>query len=319
MKFLTFTQERVSIFFLLLIFGGYGICLQGIPSNSTSNVLPSFATPQSSGKLAQNPNVLDQIPLVSASDQGHQGILNSSNYHIFWFLQITDTQMAWYKWGKTERRDITDGRNVKIRTFFNTTQKILSPLFIVNTGDLVDSSYESYFRRTVGQREDEWAYYNESISGTGVNSSYYFDMVGNHDIYRSPGYNYFLNYSFSGSAFHTDQYMISLNLSWGNYQFYTLSTPEDYGLEFPLSLYGSLDQNELNWFESKLVSNAPSRMFRSRLVIIRLQKLDRGVPIRGKISKIYYLIMVWILIYMVMDTSMKKSIMIRSPLLKRRN
>ena len=160
--------------------------------------------------------------------------------------------MIWTQWGKKERRPITDSRVIKMRTFLNTTQKIIAPLFIVNTGDLVDSAYESDFYRTQGQKIEEWIYYNETMQEFGMNSSYYFDMVGNHDIYRDPGFTYFLNYSVSGSAFKTDQYMITADLGFGKYSFFTLSTPENNGLEFPFALGGMLSKAELDWFEGKL-------------------------------------------------------------------
>jgi len=200
----------------LIIYGCIMLSNPTIHANSSAilvqkntNLSPVFTnSPHSSGNLAPGTNSIDTIPFTVQPNQTKQGILNSSSYHIFWFLQITDIQMAWYKWGQNVRRGETDGRYSNVRTFFNTTQKVISPLFIVNTGDLIDSSYETYFARTIGQRDGEWAYYNETISATGVNVTYYFDMPGNHDVYRDHGYLHFLNYSFSGNAFQTDQYMI---------------------------------------------------------------------------------------------------------------
>jgi 3',5'-cyclic AMP phosphodiesterase CpdA len=209
---------------------------------------PNVVAPNSAGKFIRSPNMIDEISLGNITNYPKQGVINSSNHHIFWFLQISDTQMVWNEWNKEDLRSITDFRVVRLRTFFNTTQKIISPLFIVNTGDLTDS-IQDYLRRTPGQRQGEWAYYNETMHELGMNASFYFDMPGNHDVYRSPGYTNFLTYSMSGAAFHTDQYMLTLDLGWGTYRFYT---PENYGLEFPFALGGVMDQSELDWFESKL-------------------------------------------------------------------
>lgn len=249
-------RNKISInypilFLLIYLFSG----LQGyfFPIfHSFSPLYLNEGDPLASGNIKPNESVIDEISIGTPSNYPLQGVINSSSHHIFWFLQISDTQMIWTKWGTNERRPLSDSRVIKMRTFLNTTQKIIAPLFIVNTGDLVDSAYESYFYRTQGQKIVEWEYYNETMQEFGMNSTYYFDMIGNHDIYRNPGFTYFLNYSVSGSAFKTDQYMFTAALGFGNYSFYTLSTPEDNGLEFPFALGGVLSTSELDWFQGKL-------------------------------------------------------------------
>jgi hypothetical protein len=252
-------KTRLPKTFILLSILVSGMIYSLLLTDNSPNHNPfRSSNPQSAAVLEPRDDVIDQINFGGENALPLQGYLNNSR--TLWFLQVTDTQMAWWEWGTEDRRGPDDGRQKRIRTFFNTTQQIISPLFIFNTGDLVDSAYENYFIRTVGQRVGEWEYYNETLSlpEMGLNSSFYFDMPGNHDVYRSSGYSHFLNYSFSGSAFHTDQYVVNVEFEWGNYQFYALSTPEDHGLEFPFGLGGYLSRDELNWFESKLNALSPT-------------------------------------------------------------
>jgi hypothetical protein len=251
MKQRFFWKKVTAYLFFNLIFSGLFLGGFSPQSAEIAKVSPRIESPQSAGNLLLNDKVIDEISLGTPNNFPLQGVINSSSHRIFWFLQISDTQMVWSKWGQNERRPLTDGRVIKLRTFFNTTQKVIAPLFIVNTGDLVDSAYESFLYRTEGQKVMEWEYYNETMHEMGMNSSYYFDMVGNHDIYRDPGYTYFLKYSVSGAAFQTDQYMMTADLGFGKYSFYTLSTPEDNGLEFPFGLGGMMSKSELDWFENK--------------------------------------------------------------------
>ncbi len=250
-----FKQEKPNFSSIFVIFTLF-ISFLGFCVSSTRGEPTSVAQPNCSGILPHYLTTQDEIILGAPSNYPMQGVLNSSSHKIFWFLQITDTQMIWSKWGQNERRPLIDSRVIKMRTFLNTTQAIISPMFIINTGDLVDSSYESYFYRTQGQKLVEWEHYNETMQEFGMNSSYYFDIIGNHDIYRDPGFTHYLNYSVSGSTFKTDQYVITADLGFGTYTFYALSTPEDYGLEFPFALGGHLSQRELNWLEGKMIQKA---------------------------------------------------------------
>lgn len=222
--------------------------------NSNSNITASGAN-----LLPKDP-VIDEILLNEEENLINQGRVKNTDYKIFWFIQITDTQSSWMEWGGNERRDPEDGYTKNVKYFFNETQNTIKPVFIVNTGDLVDSDYHNFFMRNRGQLLDEWSYYNETITERGMNSSYYFDIPGNHDVYRNPFYGYYLNYSMSGSAFGTDQFLVNLNLTWGNYSFYFLSTPEDHGLEYPFALGGRLGNSEINWLQNKLAANTHSNL-----------------------------------------------------------
>jgi calcineurin-like phosphoesterase family protein len=215
---------------------------------------------ESSNKLSPTPtgsNVIDEVNFEKGKNMLNQGYINNSNYHIFWFIQITDTQSIWYNWDGSPRDENAGGIKA-INYFLNTTQNVIKPLLIINTGDLVDSAYQQFLLRNEGQRIGEWEYYNRTMVEGGMNSSYYYDIVGNHDIYRSPGYSHYMTYGMSGRAFGTDQFVLNFDFDWGNYNFYMLSIADDNGMEYPFSMGGYMSGAEMDWFESKLEKNAPT-------------------------------------------------------------
>ncbi|MHA1339739.1 MAG: metallophosphoesterase [Promethearchaeota archaeon] len=215
-------------------------------SNSQYSVVANFNNmPDASHwKLPTDPSFKDEFSFGNGGDINlpSRGFLNSSDYKIFWWLHISDTQNCW---AESEYLEY-------IKYFFNITVPLINPLFTINTGDLVDSDYSKFFSRVSGQRLWEWQLYNQTLRENGVNHTNYFDILGNHDVYGDEYYEYYLNYSISGSFFKTDQFVVNVRFSWGNYTFYFLSAPDDYGLEFPFVMGGFMGRHELSWLENKL-------------------------------------------------------------------
>jgi hypothetical protein len=138
----------------------------------------------------------------------------------------------------------------------NFTQKIINPAFIVNTGDLVDSDYKGFFQRHTGQRTWEWELYQDALTSTGMNSSFYFDMMGNHDVYSNPSFTFYRNYSMSKEIY----YDFTITTDFGKYHFITLHVPEEYGIRYPFHLFGYLNRTELDWYENRLKEHSDSNL-----------------------------------------------------------
>ncbi|HMF32250.1 MAG TPA: metallophosphoesterase [Candidatus Lokiarchaeia archaeon] len=200
------------------------------------NALPAYTNPQGTPKLT--PAAQDITAPVGS-------YLTGPDYHIFWFLHISDTQNCWYN----------DTRKGFFTMFLNEVYKTVNPMCIWNTGDLVDSDYSQFMLRNAGQRDDEWWTYRNLLNQNGMNSSVYFDIIGNHDIYRDEGYTHYLNYSMSGSEFHSTEFAVNFTFPWGTYSFLGLPTPNDHGLEYPFADGGFMNKSELDWMESQLVTN----------------------------------------------------------------
>lgn len=250
--------KKILLYFILLL--NFYAILNIVKNEGCYNFGVGPKINASGAQIFPKETVQDELVLNEGENLTNQGKVKNNDYKIFWFIQITDTQSIWMEWGGDERRDPEDGSIKNVKYFFNETQNTIKPVFIVNTGDLVDSDYHNFFLRNRGQLLDEWSYYNETITERGMNSTFYFDIPGNHDVYRDPLCAYYLNYSMSGSFFGTDQFLVNINFTWGNYSFYFLSTPEDYGLEYPFALGGKFGKNEINWFQNKLVANANNNL-----------------------------------------------------------
>jgi hypothetical protein len=167
------------------------------------------------------------------------GFINSEGNKIFWFIQITDTQFIW-----------ANQNNIDMFSkFLNETNKIIKPLFIIHTGDIVDADNGR------AQNLEEWQNYNKTLSENKINSSFYVDLVGNHDGSEDPHYSYFINYSITGSEYKTTQISFNRSFSFGNYAFIGINTAKDsYDNLFDFAFGGFLNTEELDWYENELES-----------------------------------------------------------------
>ena len=128
---------------------------------------------------------------IKSSDQG---FINSSNQKLFWFIHLTDTQYVWQS-------------NYKIEKFFqflNESYNTIKPLFMYNTGDLVNGI------NGILHDKEEWEKYNKALEDNNINSSIYMDLIGNHDASIDSDFSYFLNYSIMGRNYNTTRYSFNL-------------------------------------------------------------------------------------------------------------
>ncbi|MHA1730556.1 MAG: metallophosphoesterase family protein [Promethearchaeota archaeon] len=223
----------------------------------TSVALWGTSTPTSGGPPAWNP----QEPASHGSTGGRgvtvlppgslqRGSIDGGDRQVFWFLHVSDTQGLWRHPGQIPLWERFLGES------FHTIQ----PLFVVNTGDLVDSDYYDFFERGVGQEHWEWYSYQKSLDDAQMNFSVYKDLLGNHDMYRDIAAAFYLNYSMAGRAIGRTQYSWNFTNSLGTFAFLGLNTPEDNGIEYPFALFGYLNRSELDWYEAELRSYRGAQM-----------------------------------------------------------
>lgn len=222
--------KKQAIFFYLLLITLIGSSLYFIPAISNLFSMSNLGSNQNS----------ESESFVSLSNHGS---INASENEIFWFIHVTDTQDIWYN------EDRIDNWYELLNESYNT----ILPSFIYNTGDLVNSDYHNFLTANErDQRVEEWERYEKSLKENGMNSSIYMDVMGNHDAYGDPEYQYFLEYSIMGSEFDTLQYSFKRRFTFGEYAFIGLHTPEDFGIRYPFGLFGYLNTPELDWYEQEL-------------------------------------------------------------------
>ena len=170
------------------------------------------------------------------------GTIENGSRHLFWFIHITDTQDCWVDAEKTQA----------FNRFLNETFSTIRPKYIINTGDLVNTDHEDFWARNDGQWDLEWLAYNNTLNQTGMNTSVYIDLMGNHDVYGDPKFSYYYNYSLLGSSKGVTQYSWNYSNPSGKFAFIGLHTPDNDGVEYPFALFGAMNQVELDWYEKQL-------------------------------------------------------------------
>ena len=170
--------------------------------------------------------------------------LSNDTDNIFWFVQITDIHIGAYLLMADNKQNFRDFcANVRYVLHIDNDSN-----FIVTTGDLVNAQLPL----PVGQDIRQWQNYYKIVSEEGLlNTSYYYDIVGNHDGYgNSMTFSYFLNWSVQKQL----QYSWYRTFPFGNYTFIALNTVQHTGAAFPDGTSGSLNRTELDWFEQQLIT-----------------------------------------------------------------
>lgn len=191
-------------------------------------------------------NLSPSIPSTSAAlSSGPNGEIVNGTDSVFWFIHITDTQNIYLS---NESLDW-------FHQFLNETAKIIDPKFIINTGDLVASDYHGFFRPHDGQLASEWIPYNTILTESGYNKSNYYDVMGNHDCYADDGFTWYRNYSIQQDLYYDFTVELPSTPNPKKYHFVGLHTEEEYGIRYPMSAAGYLNETELDWYENVLGNN----------------------------------------------------------------
>jgi hypothetical protein len=172
---------------------------------------------------------------------------------LFWFMIISDTHIganstcaANLTWAVTQAR------------------QVIAPQFIVNAGDLTDSTNGGVIPD--GPFQAEWDTYRQILEAAGMTSAFYYDLPGNHDEYNDATLSYYRANSIQGRATNLTQPSWTRQFSYGSYHFLGVCTPGNDGASFsiwPWDNYGDhagLDNNELAYIQSDLASHTGAQL-----------------------------------------------------------
>jgi hypothetical protein len=193
---------------------------------------------------------------VSAAGQNGRTYYHYSESKLFWFMLISDTHVGvsgevqdtnFLAWATREGKDI------------------INPQFIVNSGDLTDST-DGGIIPIGGPYVDEWETYQHILNVSGMTPSFYYDVPGNHDAYGDANFSFYKAYSIQGSANNATQHAWTTNLDHGKYLFIGVCTPGNDGASFsiwPWDNFGDhagLDASELNFIENNLAAHPDAEL-----------------------------------------------------------
>jgi hypothetical protein len=134
---------------------------------------------------------------------------------MFWFLHVSDSHIG---------TDPLQGPHAHEHLQFALQDAVdaIDPVFVVNTGDLTDGSRMHV--PALGQDQAQWDEYKQICAAAGVDTSFYFDLPGNHDGYDDIGLTFYLANSLQGQANGVPYTSWVVDTSVGQYYFFGFDT-----------------------------------------------------------------------------------------------
>lgn len=186
---------------------------------------------------------------IQASDP-HSARYSTESDKICWFLVISDVHIGALGFTASENLEwaVTEAKNV------------IHPSFIVNLGDLTDSTNWNEAAIPDGPHGEEWTEYRAVLDRNGVDETFYYDLPGNHDHFGDEDFDFYLNYSIQGSATGNTQLSWTRTFDFGTYHFLGINTNGNDGADFsPYPPYygdnAGLDTAELEFIRDELEAN----------------------------------------------------------------
>ena len=192
----------------------------------------------------------EQAGFVCYDHELTQGFINQSaqDRRILYWIQVSDIHLSMAEKDKENRENFEH--------FCNTTIPIISPAFVLSSGDNVngplgmepkpDQHYQS---------EEEYQFFRNTLDNYGLNSSFYYSGIGNHETYNI-GLDRELFFKYMQNS---TKYYFDVNAPSGTYRFVCLDTTQHVGLGNPFDYWGELKGDRLNEIES-LLHNTPDKV-----------------------------------------------------------
>ena len=155
---------------------------------------------------------------VNSSLSANQAEYKADGSHLFWFIQISDTHVSSF---------LDNQYGHRLLWTLGDAVSVISPRFVVNTGDLTD--HTAGVNYLCQPQLDEWLEYRGYLEQTGMSYDFYFDVPGNHDAYTDGALSMYLEHSMSGHTFGTTQPYWTLKMPYGQYNFFATATPDNKG------------------------------------------------------------------------------------------
>ena len=193
---------------------------------------------------------LASLNCTAIAGDPHSAFYSSDNDKVFWFILVSDVHIGAANGNGSDNLEwiVTEAMDV------------INPVFIVNSGDLTDSTNGDPLGLPDGPWHEEWDEYRQILLTNGVDEDCYYDIPGNHDHYNDENFEYYLNYSIQGKATGQTQISWTREFDFGKYHFVGINTAGNDGAAFSLlpPYFGDnagLDSNELNFIENELEQN----------------------------------------------------------------
>ena len=177
---------------------------------------------------------------------------------LFWFMVLSDTHIG---------ADNKAPQNTAVENLtwaVGPARQVIKPQFIVNCGDLCDSTNGGTIPN--GPYKAEWDQYRKILLDAGMTPDFYYDMPGNHDHYNDKTFSYYRFNSMQGVATGKTQPSWTRQFPYGSYHFKGACTPGNDGASWSASAednfgdHAGLDDDELDDIDADLKNHTDAQL-----------------------------------------------------------
>ncbi|MGV9198603.1 MAG: metallophosphoesterase [Promethearchaeia archaeon] len=176
-----------------------------------------------------------------------QGFINESenDRNLFYWIQVSDIHIDMSEKGKEIRE--------KFQEFCADTIPEVSPAFVISSGDNVNGPLGLPGRpKQHYQSEQEYQFFHDTLKENGLNSSFYYAGIGNHETYNlGTDWSLITDYIRNSTRYYFD-----VKAPGGTYRFVSLDTVQHVGLGNPFDYWGEMKRDKLNQIET-LIEETP--------------------------------------------------------------
>ncbi|KAF0496447.1 Metallo-dependent phosphatase [Gigaspora margarita] len=172
--------------------------------------------------------------------------------NILYFMQVSDLHISkYYKPGGASH----------FLYFLSTALPVVSPSFVLVTGDLTDGK-EQYYGRS-NQIIDEWLTYQTALQESGVldRPNFWYDMRGNHDCFDMSSWNSEQNLYRQYSVVKKRGFDFMVEKTFGRYRFIGIDACPKSGPSRPYNFFGYYEINDMDRLSEKLLDESSNHTF----------------------------------------------------------
>jgi Calcineurin-like phosphoesterase len=183
--------------------------------------------------------------LSSLAFAGQGAYYHRTADHLFWFMILSDSHIG---------ANSTCSQNLAWAV--TQARQVIAPQFIVNAGDLTDSTDGGVIPN--GPYQAEWNTYRQILADAGIDASFYYDLPGNHEAYNDANLTYYRANSVQGRATGTTQPSWLRTFPYGRYHFLGVCTAGNDGASYSFlppyfGDHAGLDAGELASIQTELM------------------------------------------------------------------
>ncbi|HEY3355814.1 MAG TPA: hypothetical protein VGQ83_21355 [Polyangia bacterium] len=184
---------------------------------------------------------------------------------VFYFLHLSDSHI-----GAITSGPYADDHNSHDHLVWGLGEavQVVQPVFVVMTGDLTDASWSIV--PAYGPQQDEWDTYKSIVAAAGMTPTFYYDVIGNHDLYADQDGPHYLANSLQGQTHHSWHFDWTHSTSRGDYYFFAMNNIGNYMAPFTYGI-GEVTDAEFNALQAGVLAHTSAPL----TIVFGHQPIDR--------------------------------------------